>query len=587
MTGWRLAGTDAGDFNIGPTGTNSAQLSFRNTPDYDRPADSNRDNEYLVTVRAYNGSVYGSLDVIVTVTDQNEAEPEVTGSDTLSFRENTDTETRLYTYRATDMDLNTEITWTVEGDDGNDFTIDGGVLTFSNLPDYENPADSDTDNEYLVTVVASDGPNRDTLDVTITVTDVNEGPEVAGLATRNVSENFDQVVATYTATDPEGSEVTLWTLGGSDSGDFTITDTSQEGGPYTAELTFRNPPDFDRPADSDRDNEYRVTVRAYDGRVYGNYEVTVTVTSDNEPPVITGDDTRDFRENGTGTIYTYRATDPEGDDFTWSVGGMDGTYFDITDGGLTFKTPPNFESPPRTDDNDYQVTVQADDGQGGVGTFDVTVTVTDQNEGPEIAETGSNTAITVQENHDQVLATYTAIDPEDPTAEITRWSVTGRDSGDFTINEDGELTFRNPPDDERRADSNRDNVYEVTVRASDGRYYGSLDVVVTVEAVNEAPEFRSGSTDTFTYQENGTSDLYTYRATDPEGTDVTWHLSGTDSGAFTISEDGVLTFNDPPDYEATADDGDDNVYQVTVIARDEQGRDRNLEVTVTVTNVTD
>ena len=64
-----------------------------------------------------------------------------------------------------------------------------------------------------------------------------------------------------------------------------------------------------------------MTVRPYDGRNYGNYEVTVTVTSDNEPPVISGDDTRDFRENGTGTIYTYRATDPEGDDFTWSVSG--------------------------------------------------------------------------------------------------------------------------------------------------------------------------------------------------------------------------------------------------------------------------
>ena len=588
VTGWRLAGTDAGDFNIGPTGTNSAQLSFRNTPDYDRPADSNRDNEYLVTIRAYNGSAYGSLDVTVTVTDQNEAEPVVTGSQTLTFRENTETTTRLYTYRATDMDRDTEIMWSLEGDDRDDFAIEEGVLTFSNLPDYENPADSDTDNVYDITVVASDGSNEGTLDVTITVTDVNEGPEVTGQATRTVSENFDQVVATYTATDPEGSDVTRWSLGGSDSGDFTITDTSQQGGPFTAELSFRKPPDHDRPADSNRDNEYLVTVRPYDGRNYGNFEVTVTVTSDNEPPVITGDDTRDFSENGTGTIYTYRATDPEGDDFTWAVVGTDERYFDISDTGvLTFKTPPDFESPPRPDDNDYQVTVQARDDQGGTGAFDVTVTVTDLNEGPEIAETSSNTAIAVLENHDQVLATYTARDPEDPTADITRWSVTGRDGGDFTINEDGELTFRNPPDHEKPADSDRDNVYEVTVRASDGRYYGSLDVTVTVEAVNETPEFRSGSTDTFTYQENGTSDLYTYRSTDPEGSDVTWHLSGDDISAFTISEDGVLAFNNPPDYEVPADDGEDNVYQVKVIARDEQGDDRGLEVTVTVTNLTD
>ena len=588
VTGWRLAGTDAGDFNIGPTGTNSAQLTFRNTPDYDSPADSNRDNEYLVTVRAYNGSAYGSLDVTVTVTDQNEADPVVTGSQTLSFRENTDTETRLYTYRATDMDRDTEIMWSLEGDDRGDFAIDEGVLTFSSLPNYEQPADSDTDSVYEITAVASDGSNEGTLDVTITVTDVNEGPEVTGQAGREVSENFDQVVATYTATDPEGSDVTRWTLGGSDSGDLTITDTSQEGGPFTAELTFRNPPDFDRPADSNKDNEYLVTVRPYDGRNYGNYEVTVTVTSDNEPPVITGDDTRDFRENGTGTIYTYRATDPEGDDFTWSVGGQDASYFDISDTGvLTFQTPPDFESPPRPGDNDYQVTVQARDDQGGTGAFDVTVTVTDLNEGPEIAETSSNTAITVRENHDQILSTYTATDPEDPTADITRWSVTGRDGGDFTINEDGELTFRNLPDHERPADSDSDNVYEVTVRASDGRYYGTLDVTVIVEAVDEAPEFRSGSTDTFTYQENGTSDLYTYRATDPEGSDVTWHLSGADSDSFEISETGVLTFGNSPDYEDPADSNRDNVYQVTVVARDEQGRDRNLEVTVTVTNVTD
>ena len=231
--------------------------------------------------------------------------------------------------------------------------------------------------------------------------------------------------------------------------------------------------------------------------------------------------------------------DPEGDDFTWSVSDAgDGSYFGISDTGvLTFKTPPDFEMPPRPDDNDYQVTVQARDDQGSTGTFDVTVTVTDQNEGPEIAVTSSNTAITVQENHDQVLATYTSRDPEEPTADITRWSVTGRDGGDFTINEEGELTFRNPPDHESPADSDRDNVYEVTVRASDGRYYGALDVV-TVQAVNEAPEFRANSKDSFSYQENGTSDLYTYRATDPEESDVTWHLSGGDRSAFTISETG-------------------------------------------------
>ena len=396
-------------------------------------------------------------------------------------------------------------------------------------------------------------------------------------------------MATYTATDPEGSAVTRWNLAGPDSGDFSITDTSEQTGQYTADLSFRNAPDFDRPVDSNRDNEYLVTVRPYDGRYYGNHEVTVTVTASNEPPAITGSNARTFRENGTGTIYTYRATDPEGDGFTWSVGGADGSYFDISDRGvLTFISPPDFETPPRPDDNNYQVTVQATDDHvpPNTGEFQVRVTVTDVNEGPVIEDTITNTAFTVQENHDQVLFTYSAKDPEDPDADITRWSVTGTDGGDFSINEDGELKFRDNPDFERPADSNRDNEYLFTVRVSDGRYYGTLDVKVKVEAVNEAPEFRSGSTTEFAYQENGTSELYTYRATDPEG-GVTWHLTGDDSSAFDINETGVLTFNDSPDYEDPADADDDNVYQVTVVARDEQGKDRNLEVTVTVTNLTD
>ena len=133
-------------------------------------------------------------------------------------------------------------------------------------------------------------------------------------------------------------------------------------------------------------------------------------------------------------------------------------------------------------------------------------------------------------------------------------------------------------------------MYEVTVRASDGRYYGTLDVVVTVEAVDEAPEFQRNTQDSFVYPENGSSAIYTYRATDPEGSDVTWGLSGTDRGAFSIDKTGVLTFNSPPDYEDPADTDHNNVYELTVEASDgflEQPNNTPLEVTVTVTNLTD
>ena len=588
---WSLAGSDGGDFTITDTsqqtGRNTAQLTFRNTPDYERPADSNRDNEYLVTIRAYDqGNRYGSLDVKIAVIDENEHAPVVTGSQALSFQENTATTTRLHTYRARDMDRGAAITWSLEGDDQGDFAIDEGVLTFNEEPDYEDPDDVNDDNEYEITVVASDGTNRGNLDVSIMVTEVNEGPEITGPATRTVAENFEGIVATYTGEDPEdtAADINRWSVTGRDGGDFTI----NEGG----ELTFRNPPDFERPADANRDNQYEVTVRASDGRHYGTYDVTVTVEAVNEAPEFRSGSRTSFthRENGTSSLYTYRATDPEGDEFTWEAGGTDGGAFEISeDGGvLAFKIPPDFENPGDFDgDNEYLVTVVVRDDRSNMSELEVLVAVTELNEGPEIQETPANTDIIVSENSEGVLFDYSATDPEDPDAEITRWSVTGTDGGDFTINEDGELSFRNVPDFERPVDSNRDNEYLVTVRASDGRYNGTLEVTVRVEAENEAPEFRSGSTATFAYQENGTSNLYTYRATDPEGNDVAWGLSGTDRGAFEISETGVLSFIGPPDYENPTDSGNNNVYEVTVEAGDGDGNTAGLEVTVTVTNLTD
>ena len=517
--------TDAKDGRTHPqwslSGRDSGALTFRNTPDYDRPADGNRDNVYEVTVRGHDSRAYGNLNVTVTVTNINEEAPVVAGRNSHTVRENTTSS--IYTYRATDSDLNDTIVWSTGGADGHLFQVsDRGELSFREAPDFETPRDAGQDNEYALEVVATDGEGlRGTLEVTVTVTELNEGPVVSGTATFTVNENQDLSGATYTASDPEatgGVTTTItWSTAGRDGGDFNI---DRE----TGALTFRSLPDYERPADSNRDNEYEVTVRANDGRNYGTFDVTVTVLAVNEGPAITGRDTFRYRENGTSALYTYRATDPEGDEYTWGLGGLDASDFEISDGGvLTFASPPNFDSPAGsgTDGNEYLVTVQARDDQGNTGELPVTVTVTDQNEGATVS---GRTEIAVQENRDPtlILATYTASDPEGQA--ITRWSLGGSDSGDFSISGDGELTFRNTPDYDRPADSNRDNEYRITVRAYDGRTYGNLDVTITVSNQNEHdPVIRSGSTTSFSYREESTSVLYTYRATDQDKDDViTW-----------------------------------------------------------------
>ena len=91
------------------------------------------------------------------------------------------------------------------------------------------------------------------------------------------------------------------------------------------------------------------------------------------------------------------------------------------------------------------------------------------------------------------------------------------------------------------------------------------------------------------YAENGTGPVATFTATDPEGKDITWSLAGDDAEDFKI-DGGVLTFSSKPNYEAPADVGTDNTYEVTVEAS--AGADTDVavrvvtdEVTVTVTNV--
>ena len=73
---------------------------------------------------------------------------------------------------------------------------------------------------------------------------------------------------------------------------------------------------------------------------------------------------------------------------------------------------------------------------------------------------------------------------------------------------------------------------------------------------------------------------------DEEEQTITWSRAGTDSGDFTIdSSTGVLSFAQRPNYEIPVDADTDNVYNVTVRARDTASNTRELAVVVTVTDV--
>src|SRR5690606_550595 len=110
-------------------------------------------------------------DVVLTALTGNH-HPTITSVESASIAENG---TSVLTVSATDPDLPPQtVTYSITG--GVDQTLFGitaaGELTFASAPDYENPADSDLDNVYLVEVTASDGVGgSDTQLISITVTD--------------------------------------------------------------------------------------------------------------------------------------------------------------------------------------------------------------------------------------------------------------------------------------------------------------------------------------------------------------------------------------------------------------------------------
>jgi len=104
--------------------------------------------------------------------NQNTA-PEITGISDYAIDENS---SDVATFQATDAEGD-NITYSISGDDASLLSIESssGVLSFQSSPDFENPRDSNIDNIYQVTIVASDGQLSTSLGTTISVNDVLEG----------------------------------------------------------------------------------------------------------------------------------------------------------------------------------------------------------------------------------------------------------------------------------------------------------------------------------------------------------------------------------------------------------------------------
>ena len=373
---YTLSGADASLFTVDPDDprTNNVDEGGQIKVGANTKLDYETRNSYMVTLTAEDSfGATASIPVTIRVNDVDEV-PLITGSlpealgisgrNSVGYPENGTASVETYT--ATGLNA-ASARWSLDGDDADDFRVSGGgVLAFRSSPDYEMPADTNTDNVYMVTVKATSGSEMATRDVTITVTDV-----ILSISGRNdieYAENLTASVETYTTTGP----AIRWSLEGTDADDFTIE--ANDG-----RLWFANAPDFEMPADDDTDNVYMITVRATSGTETDTHDVSITVTD--EALMISGRADIDYEENGTASVETFVAEGPNAASAMWSLEGVDADDFAISSAGeLTFMSPPDYEmSADANIDNVYMVTVKATSGSE-TATHVVTVTVTNEDE---------------------------------------------------------------------------------------------------------------------------------------------------------------------------------------------------------------
>ena len=399
---------------------------------------------------------------------------------------------------------------------------------------------------------AGAGPWSEPVSATAMAAAAPAAPAIASIAPRD-----GRLVVTWSAPAGDGEEISRYDLryirsDAMDKGDGNWTVSERIWGWRGGSL---------RHTVSGLDNEvmYDVQVRAGNSAGTGSWSATTTATPaiTNTPPAFSTNDTvqldvSEDLEVGGNVGEPQTATDTEGDSLKYELSERSDLFrVDTSTGQLRTRTPLDYES-----GSSYSLTLRVRDEKDSNGdpdkvddddTLELTVTVGDVDEGPDLS--GPREIEYVERTTGSVGA-YTATDPEGTITSFT-WTLGDRDSADFDISNDGVLTFKETPKHEDPDDSNRNNLYEVRVQASDSTFTGRRDVEVIVTNVNDAPTV-TGRTST-NYPENGDAPVTTSSASDlDDAPRFIWSLSGADAEDFAISEEGVLTFRSNPDYEIPA-----------------------------------
>ncbi len=442
------------------------------------------------------------------------------------------------------------------------------------------------------------------------------------------AENGEDPVGTFRARDQDGDSIT-WSLGGPDADLFSIDD---------GVLSFREPPDYEYPQSAGAGgpaggrNVYRVTVRASGGR----HDVTVTVTDVDEAGAVSISRLQPQVSRPLSASVLDVDDRVTGERWQWARSADRATWTDIAGA-----TSPNRSSAEADEGLYLRATVTYSD-KFGAGKSASAVSAnrvearTLSNAAPRFVDRNGDNVTTVRwsvsENTavgrnvgrrvsatdaDEDILFYELLDTPDledddgvarftidsSSGQIRVGKLLGADPGE-TESDPGEREDEDStglagvpelPEDED-ADEENNSEYVLRVRVSDPSTASTtVNVIVRVTNVNEAPEFEQNVPTLLRVVENADSpgltfgdddspvDADTFAATDQDSPDATftYSVAGDDREFFAFDSNDVLGFKPDLELEHEPDFEEKSSYSISVVARS-GARTTTLDVTIEV-----
>lgn len=305
------------------------------------------------------------------------------------------------------------------------------------------------------------------------------------------------------------------------------------------------------------DTVYVIKVKVVDGEFADSANYTIKITNIQEPITVTAkiDSVKENSDPGT-VVGAIIGKDADSTDVTYTLNDNTNFSIDPVLGVITTKTVFDYETK-----KTYPITVTVTSTDGSKKDTNLVIYVQNVNE-PVHA---NDTALTVAEKY---VGPIGQVEGKDDDRQPVSYSIS--DSVHYSIDSlAGVISVIKPFDYKTQ----KTDTVEVIV--TDGTFYDTAKVVVTIKNVNDPPILQPN--DSLIVPENCKSCIVgIITATDEDDDPIKYTVK---EPGFTIDSNGVLKLTDPLDYEKTP------VVTITVIASDTSGAADTAKYTIKVTDI--